>query len=128
MESNGKSADRNGKPVTYETGNIIWGDPGTNSQHAFFQLIHQGTKLIPADIIGFEESLFGDEDYYQKLMTSCFAQTEALLMGKSEEEVRKELEEKNLSSEEIKKLVPFKVFRGNKPTTSILINKLTPTS
>lgn len=128
MESNGKSTSRNGKAVTYETGNIIWGEPGTNSQHAFFQLIHQGTKLIPADFIGFKESLFGDEDHHQKLMANYFAQTEALLMGKSEDEVHKELEEKNISSEEIGNLVPFKIFRGNKPTTSILINKLTPTS
>lgn len=128
MESNGKSTDRNGKPITYETGNIIWGEPGTNSQHAFFQLIHQGTKLIPADFIGFKESLFGDEDHHQKLMANYFAQTEALLMGKTEEEVRKELKEKNLSSEEIENLVPFKIFQGNKPTTSILISKLTPAS
>ena len=128
MESNGKSTDRNGKPVTYETGNIIWGEPGTNSQHAFFQLIHQGTKLIPADFIGFKQSLHKDKDHHQKLMANYFAQTEALLMGKTAEDVKKELEEKNLSSEEIEKLTPFKVFKGNKPTTSILINKLTPTS
>lgn len=128
MESNGKSTDRNGKPVSYETGNIIWGEPGTNSQHAFFQLIHQGTKLIPADFIGFKHSLHKDKDHHQKLMANYFAQTEALLMGKTAEEVISELEEKNLSSEEIEKLTPFKVFKGNKPTTSILINKLTPTS
>ncbi|CAM4075300.1 glucose-6-phosphate isomerase [Gillisia limnaea] len=128
MESNGKSTDRNGKPVSYETGNIIWGEPGTNSQHAFFQLIHQGTKLIPADFIGFKHSLHNDKDHHQKLMANYFAQTEALLMGKTAEEVIKELEEKNLSSEEIEKLTPFKVFKGNKPTTSILINKLTPAS
>ncbi len=128
MESNGKSTDRNGKPVSYETGNIIWGEPGTNSQHAFFQLIHQGTKLIPADFIGFKHSLHKDKDHHQKLMANYFAQTEALLMGKTAEEVIKELEEKNLSSEEIEKLTPFKVFKGNKPTTSILINKLTPAS
>lgn len=128
MESNGKSTDRNGKNVSYETGNIIWGEPGTNSQHAFFQLIHQGTKLIPADFIGFKESLFGDEDHHQKLMANYFAQTEALLMGKTENEVRSELDGKNLSPEEIENLVPFKIFQGNKPTTSILINKLTPAS
>jgi glucose-6-phosphate isomerase len=128
MESNGKSTDRNGKPVSYETGNIIWGEPGTNSQHAFFQLIHQGTKLIPADFIGFKHSLHKDKNHHQKLMANYFAQTEALLMGKTEEEVIRELEEKNLSSEEIEKLTPFKVFKGNKPTTSILIDKLTPTS
>ena len=128
MESNGKSTDRNGKPVSYETGNIIWGEPGTNSQHAFFQLIHQGTKLIPVDFIGFKHSLHKDKDHHQKLMANYFAQTEALLMGKTAEEVIRELEEKNLSSEEIEQLTPFKVFKGNKPTTSILIDKLTPTS
>jgi len=128
MESNGKSVDRNGEPVSYQTGNIIWGEPGTNSQHAFFQLIHQGTKLIPADFIGFKESLYGDKDHHDKLMANYFAQTEAFLMGKTSEEVQKELEDKNLSKDEIKKLKPFKIFEGNKPTTSILINKLTPTS
>ena len=128
MESNGKSIDRNGKPVTYQTGNIIWGEPGTNSQHAFFQLIHQGTKLIPADFIGFKESLFGDKDHHDKLMANYFAQTEALLMGKTEEEVRIELETKKLNKEEIAQLLPFKVFSGNKPTTSLLIDKLDPSS
>lgn len=128
MESNGKSVDRNGEAVSYQTGNIIWGEPGTNSQHAFFQLIHQGTKLIPADFIGFKESLYGDKDHHDKLMANYFAQTEAFLMGKTSEEVQKELEDKNLSKDEIKKLKPFKIFEGNKPTTSILINKLTPAS
>ncbi len=128
MESNGKSVDRNGNPVTYETGNIIWGEPGTNSQHAFFQLIHQGTKLIPADFIGFKSSLFEDKDHHDKLMANYFAQTEALLMGKSEDEVNKELTSQGLSSEEIQKLVSFKVFEGNKPTNSLLIDKLTPES
>src|SRR5690606_17451787 len=128
MESNGKSVDRNGNEVTYQTGNIIWGEPGTNSQHAFFQLIHQGTKIIPADFIGFKESLFGDKDHHDKLMANYFAQTEARLMGKSGDEVQEELESKNISSEEIRKLKPFKVFSGNKPTTSILIDKLTPRS
>jgi len=128
MESNGKSVDRNGEAVSYQTGNIIWGEPGTNSQHAFFQLIHQGTKLIPADFIGFKESLYGDKDHHDKLMANYFAQTEAFLMGKTSEDVQKELEDKNLSKDEIKKLKPFKIFEGNKPTTSILINKLTPSS
>ncbi len=128
MESNGKSVDRNGDKITYQTGNIIWGEPGTNSQHAFFQLIHQGTKLIPADFIGFKESLFGEKGHHNKLMANYFAQTEALLMGKTPEEVQKELEKKGLSDEEIGKLKPFKVFEGNKPTTSILIDKLTPRS
>lgn len=126
MESNGKSVDRNGKPVDYQTGTIIWGEPGTNSQHAFFQLIHQGTKLIPADFIGFKESLHGDTDHHNKLMANFFAQTEALMNGKTEVEVLNELREKNLSKAEIDKLLPFKVFTGNKPTNTFLINKLTP--
>jgi glucose-6-phosphate isomerase len=128
MESNGKSIDRNGNPVSYETGNIIWGEPGTNSQHAFFQLIHQGTKLIPADFIGFKKSLFEDKDHHDKLMANYFAQTEALLKGKSEDAVKKELTTQGLKSEEIEKLIPFKVFEGNKPTTSLLIDELTPES
>ncbi|MEB8346045.1 glucose-6-phosphate isomerase [Flavobacteriaceae bacterium KMM 6898] len=128
MESNGKSVDRNGDRVSYETGTIIWGEPGTNSQHAFFQLIHQGTKLIPADFIGFKDSLHGDTDHHNKLMANFFAQTEALMNGKTKEEVRQELEGKNLSKEELETLLPFKVFEGNKPTTTMLINKLTPKS
>ncbi|MGB5273867.1 MAG: glucose-6-phosphate isomerase [Flavobacteriaceae bacterium] len=128
MESNGKSVDRNGRRVGYETGTIIWGEPGTNSQHAFFQLIHQGTKLIPTDFIGFKKSLHGDTDHHNKLMANYFAQTEALMNGKSVEEVRKELEAKNLPEKELQKLLPFKVFEGNKPTNSILINQLTPES
>ena len=128
MESNGKGVDRNGEKVDYQTGNIIWGEPGSNSQHAFFQLIHQGTKLIPADFIGYKESLHGDEDHHKKLMANYFAQTEALMLGKSESSVREELLQKNLSEEELKKIVPFKVFEGNRPTTSILIDKLTPES
>ena len=128
MESNGKSTDRNGDKVDYQTGAIIWGEPGTNSQHAFFQLIHQGTKLIPADFIGFKVSLFDDKDHHNKLMANFFAQTEALLQGKTEEEVREELSSKGTSEEEIKELLPFKLFDGDKPTTSFLINKLTPES
>ena len=126
MESNGKSVDRNGDHVNYQTGTIIWGEPGTNSQHAFFQLIHQGTKLIPADFIGFKESLHGNTDHHNKLMANFFAQTEALMNGKTTDEVQFELKEKGLSSDEIKTLLPFKVFEGNKPTNTILINKLTP--
>lgn len=128
MESNGKSVDRNGNPATYQTGTIIWGEPGTNSQHAFFQLIHQGTKVIPAEFIGFKESLFGDQDHQDKLMANFIAQTEALLNGKTKEEVLLELKEKGLSDKEIEELLPFKVFEGNKPTTTLLINKLTPKS
>lgn len=128
MESNGKSVDQNGKPVDYQTGTIIWGEPGTNSQHAFFQLIHQGTKLIPTDFIGYKESLYGDEDHHNKLMANYLAQTEALMNGKTEEEARKELQAEGMDKEKIDQLAPFKVFEGNKPTNSILINKLTPKS
>ncbi|WP_034062748.1 glucose-6-phosphate isomerase [Lacinutrix jangbogonensis] len=128
MESNGKSIDRNGDRVNYETGTLIWGEPGTNSQHAFFQLIHQGTKLIPADFIGFAESLHGNKDHQDKLISNYIAQTEALLNGKTKEEVLKELKDQDLSNQEIKELLPFKVFEGNKPTNSIFIKKLTPES
>ncbi|MGB7394032.1 MAG: glucose-6-phosphate isomerase, partial [Pricia sp.] len=128
MESNGKSVDRNGNRIDYQTGTIIWGEPGTNSQHAFFQLIHQGTKLIPVDFIGFKESLYSDHDHHNNLMANFFAQTEALMNGKTADEVREELESKNMSEPEIEELAPFKVFEGNKPTTTILIDKLTPKS
>ncbi|WP_400076198.1 glucose-6-phosphate isomerase [Winogradskyella sp. R77965] len=128
MESNGKSVDRNGNKVNYQTGTLIWGEPGTNSQHAFFQLIHQGTKLIPADFIGFVESLYGNNDHHDKLMSNYFAQTEALMNGKIEAEVMAEFKGQSLSQEAINKLTPFKVFDGNKPTTSLLIQKLTPES
>ncbi|KAA1243663.1 glucose-6-phosphate isomerase [Aquimarina sp. RZ0] len=128
MESNGKSVDRNGNPVDYQTGTIIWGESGTNAQHAFFQLIHQGTKLIPAEFIGFKHSLFADKDHQDKLMANFFAQTEALMNGKTETEVVDELATKNLSESKVKQLVPFKIFTGNKPTTTLLIDKLTPKS
>ncbi len=128
MESNGKSVDRNGDTVEYQTGTIIWGEPGTNAQHAFFQLIHQGTKLIPAEFIGFKHSLFEDQDHQDKLMANFFAQTEALMNGKTEAEVLEELTSKNLSEEKLKQLTPFKIFEGNKPTTTLLIDKLTPKS
>ncbi len=128
MESNGKSIDRSGKKVNYQTGRVIWGEPGTNSQHAFFQLIHQGTTLIPATFIGFGRSLYGNKEHHDKLMSNFIAQTEALLNGKSEEDVLLELQKQNLSKEEIQRLLPFKKFEGNKPTTSIIINQLTPES
>ena len=128
MESNGKGVDRNGQEINYQTGTIIWGEPGTNAQHAFFQLIHQGTKLIPADFIGFAKSLQGNKDHQVKLMSNFFAQTEALMNGKNEAEVRTELEQKGISIAEIDKLAPFKVFEGNKPTTTIFIDRLTPES
>lgn len=126
MESNGKSIGRDGKPVNYQTGTIIWGEPGTNSQHAFFQLIHQGTKLIPTDFIGFKHSLYGNKDHHDKLMSNFFAQTEALLMGKTEAQVKTEFEKQGISGEKADFLLPYKVFSGNKPTNTILINKLTP--
>ncbi|HUH46078.1 MAG TPA: glucose-6-phosphate isomerase, partial [Arenibacter sp.] len=128
MESNGKSVDRNGNRVDYETGTIIWGEPGTNSQHAFFQLIHQGTKLIPTDFIGFKESLYGDRDHHNKLMANFFAQTEALMNGKSPDEVKKEMLAKYNDESTMNSILPFKVFEGNKPTNTILIKKLTPAS
>lgn len=128
MESNGKSVGRDGKTVNYQTGTIIWGEPGTNSQHAFFQLIHQGTKLIPTDFIGFVEPLHGNEDHHNKLMSNFFAQTEALLNGKTEEQVKEEFEKQGVSKEKADYLLPFKVFEGNKPTNTILIQKLTPRS
>ena len=120
MERNGKSIDRSGKQVEYQTGNLVWGEPGTNSQHAFFQLIHQGTKLIPADFIGFTKSLHGNKDHQDKLISNFFAQTEALLNGKTEDEVQAE----GTSSG----IVPFKIFKGNKPTNTIFIKQLTPES
>ena len=126
MESNGKSIGRDGKPVNYQTGTIIWGEPGTNSQHAFFQLIHQGTKLIPTDFIGFKEALYGNKDHHDKLMSNFFAQTEALLMGKTEAQVKTEFEAQGITADKAAFLVPFKVFSGNKPTNTLLINKLTP--
>ncbi|RTY70497.1 glucose-6-phosphate isomerase [Flavobacterium sp. GSP27] len=126
MESNGKSVGRDGKPVNYQTGTIIWGEPGTNAQHAFFQLIHQGTKLIPADFIGFVTPLYGDNDHHDKLMSNFFAQTEALMHGKSEEQVQAEFDTQGISADKAKFLLPFKVFTGNKPTNTILIQKLTP--
>ena len=128
MESNGKSIGRNGFPVNYQTGTIVWGEPGTNSQHAFFQLIHQGTKLIPTDFIGFIQPLYGEKDHHNKLMSNFFAQTEALLMGKTKEQVILEFVAQGKTEEEVSNLIPFKVFEGNKPTNTILIDRLTPES
>ncbi|WP_291275565.1 glucose-6-phosphate isomerase [Flavobacterium sp.] len=128
MESNGKSIGRNGFPVNYQTGTIVWGEPGTNSQHAFFQLIHQGTKLIPTDFIGFIKPLYGEQDHHNKLMSNFFAQTEALLMGKTKEQVIAEFAAQGKSEHDVRDLIPFKVFEGNKPTNTILIDQLTPAS
>jgi glucose-6-phosphate isomerase len=126
MESNGKSTGRDGYPVNYQTGTIIWGEPGTNSQHAFFQLIHQGTKLIPTDFIGFSQPLHGNIEHHDKLMSNFFAQTEALLNGKTEAKVMAEFERAGVEKTDAEYLLPFKVFKGNKPTNTILIQKLTP--
>ncbi len=125
MESNGKSVDRNGDKVTYQTGNIIWGNTGTNSQHAFMQLVHQGTKIIPVDFIGFEESLYGNIDHHQKLMANFYAQAEALYAGKTMEEVHLDMKF-HKETNKINQLLPFKVFEGNRPSNAILIKKLTP--
>ena len=126
MESNGKSVDRNGDKVSYETGPIIWGEPGTNGQHAFYQLIHQGTRLIPCDFIAAAVSHNPLGDHHEILMSNFFAQTEALMKGMTEEEVRADLEKSGKSTDEIESLVPFKVFDGNRPTNSILVKKLDP--
>ncbi|WP_454047727.1 glucose-6-phosphate isomerase [Chryseobacterium sp. Marseille-Q8038] len=128
MESNGKCVDRNGEFVEYETGPIIWGEPGTNGQHAFYQLIHQGTELIPADFIAYAKSPNKVSDHQDKLLANFFAQTEALAFGKLEEEVEEELRNAGKSDEEIDRLINFKVFHGNTPTNSILFNELTPFS
>lgn len=128
MESNGKCVDRNGEFVEYETGPIIWGEPGTNGQHAFYQLIHQGTELIPADFIAYAKSCNVVSDHQDKLLANFFAQTEALAFGKTEEEARAELEKSGLSEEEVNRLVNYKVFHGNTPTNSLIFNELTPYS
>lgn len=128
MESNGKRIGRDGKSITYQTGTIIWGEPGSNSQHAFFQLIHQGTKLIPTDFIGFKEALYGNKEHHDKLMSNFFAQTESLLIGKTVTQVVADLNKLGISPEKIEFLAPFKIFAGNKPTNTLLIEKLTPES
>ncbi|WP_214072194.1 glucose-6-phosphate isomerase [Mucilaginibacter sp. dw_454] len=126
MESNGKHVDRNGKHVEYSTGPIIWGEPGTNGQHAFYQLIHQGTKLIPCDFIAPAQSHNPLGEHHAMLLSNFFAQTEALMNGKSHEEVVAELQKSGKTPEEIEKLAPFKEFEGNRPTNSILVKKITP--
>lgn len=126
MESNGKSIDRNGEAVEYSTGPIIWGEPGTNGQHAFYQLIHQGTPLIPCDFIAPAQTHNPVGDHHDKLLSNFFAQTEALMNGKTEEEAEKELEKAGLGNEQISRLLPFKVFSGNRPTNSFLVKKITP--
>lgn len=126
MESNGKSIDRNGNRVTYATGPVIWGEPGTNGQHAFYQLIHQGTQLIPADFIAPAVTHNKIGNHHTLLMSNFFAQTEALMNGKTKEVVEAELVKAGLSTIEIARLSPFKVFEGNKPTNSILVKEINP--
>jgi glucose-6-phosphate isomerase len=126
MESNGKTVDRSGKRVNYATGPVIWGEPGTNGQHAFYQLIHQGTQLIPADFIAPAETHNKIGNHHTLLMSNFFAQTEALMNGKSKEVVVAELQKAGLNEVEIEKLAPFKVFEGNKPTNSFLVKKVDP--
>jgi glucose-6-phosphate isomerase len=127
MESNGKGVDRNGEVIDYETGTIVWGSTGTNMQHAFMQLVHQGTKLIPADFIGYKESLYGLTDHHKKLMANYYGQIDALAFGKTKEEVHLELQFSG-NEDKINTLLPFKVFEGNRPSNAILFDKLTPKS
>jgi glucose-6-phosphate isomerase len=126
MESNGKTIDRNGQPVSYQTGPIIWGEPGTNGQHAFYQLIHQGTKMIPCDFIAPVRTHNPIGDHHHKLLSNFFAQTEALMRGKTEEEVHQELKQTGMSEEQIHFHLPYRVFEGNKPTNSIVVKQITP--
>ena len=128
MESNGKYVGRDGKVVNYQTGPIVWGEPGTNGQHAFYQLIHQGTKIIPCDFIAPAQTHNPLGDHHEKLLSNFFAQTEALAFGKSKQAVEEEFLAAGKSLESVKEIVPFKVFTGNKPTNSILLQKITPYS
>jgi glucose-6-phosphate isomerase len=131
MESNGKRVDRQGAPITdYTTGPVIWGEPGTNGQHAFYQLIHQGTRLIPADFIAPIETQnplpTGGDEHHAILLANFFAQTEALMKGKTPDEARAELEAQKLPADRVAALVPHKTFPGNRPTTSIMVQAITP--
>jgi glucose-6-phosphate isomerase len=128
MESNGKSVDRNGAAVTYATGPIIWGEPGTNGQHAFYQLLHQGTPLVPCDFIAPSISHNPLPDHHTILLSHFLAQTEALMNGKTEEEALREMERQGLGSEKIARLLPYRVFPGNRPTNTFLLRQVTPTS
>ena len=128
MESNGKSTGRNGDKVTYQTGQIIWGEPGTNGQHSFYQLIHQGTKMIPCDFIAPAISHNPVGEHHNILLSNFFAQTEALMKGKKEDEVINELRESGMEEKDIQRLAPFRVFSGNRPSNSILLKKITPRS
>ena len=126
MESNGKSVNRDGEKINYQTSPVIWGASGTNSQHAFFQHIHQGTKLIPVDFIGFKNSLFKNTEHQKKLLANLIGQVDALMKGKNKDEVEKELKSKKMNEDEIKFLTPYKVFEGNKPSNTMIFEKVTP--
>jgi len=126
MESNGKRVDREGRPVEALTAPIVWGEPGTNGQHAFYQLLHQGTRLVPCDFLAGIESHHAAGDHHRLLLANCFAQTEALMRGKNEDEVRAELTAQGLTGDALEQLLPHKVFPGNRPSTTILYRKLGP--
>lgn len=126
MESNGKSINKLGQAVDYQTGPILWGEPGTNGQHAFYQLLHQGTKLVPVDLIVAKKAHSKYKDQHNKLISNCIAQGEALMKGKTIETARHELEQKGMKKSEIKKLLPFKIFAGNKPSTTFVMDELNP--
>ena len=126
MESNGKRVDRDGNAVDYDTGMVIWGEPGTNGQHAFYQLIHQGTRMIPADFLAPLHSQNPLGEHHKILLANCFAQTEALMVGKTAAEARAELEAQGLHGEALEALLPHKVFPGNKPTNTLLFDQLDP--
>ncbi len=126
MESNGKGVTRDGEAVDYSTGPILWGEPGTNGQHAFYQLLHQGTKLIPADFIAPLETHNPTGEHHKILLSNFFAQTEALMKGKNEAEARAELVQQGLTGNALEQLLPHKIFPGNKPTNSLLVKKITP--
>jgi glucose-6-phosphate isomerase len=126
MESNGKSVDRDGRRVAYQTGPILWGEPGTNGQHAFFQLIHQGTRLVPCDFIGCARSHNPLGDHHQKLIANMIAQSEALMVGRTADEARAGLERRGLPAADIAALLPHLVFEGNRPSNTILLDELSP--
>ncbi|MDH3648758.1 MAG: glucose-6-phosphate isomerase, partial [Saprospiraceae bacterium] len=126
MESNGKCIGRDGSPIKYATGSVLWGGPGTNSQHSFYQLLHQGTQLIPSDFIIVANPHHNLHHHHQILVANALAQAEALMVGRTKQQVRHELEGKKQSKDEIDRLVPFKVFNGNRPSNTLLIRKLTP--
>jgi len=128
MESNGKSVDREGQRVDYQTGAVVWGEPGTNGQHAFYQLIHQGTELVPCDFIGVINSHNPIGDHHRKLIANCFAQSEALMVGRTATEVIHELLIRGLDKEEARVLAPYKIFEGNRPTNTFLLDRVTPRS